>query len=160
MKLATDTAAQSVAPAALAFGNGYENNFSNVQANIAREVYAETYAHLQAICRVQMQGVIEVTLRTRTGCFTVPLSSELSQQITQQITESIGDELSTLEAEILRYDSNAKQEGDDVEGTSDRAKVFAFCLPMRPLNDAEFSALAPEAQRVFDEQRAEQAKAA
>lgn len=133
------------------FGSGYETNYSAVLAEHCREVYASNYTLLQQLSRAQIEGVLEVTFRSRTGAVTVPVAPQAGRQLMQQVREDLGEILDKLEQNIAEYDARgAKEEKDAAEGTSDRARAFAFCLPMRPLSDEEFAWLPPEAQRAYD----------
>lgn len=162
MKLATATAPKTATtiPGLPAFGNGYETNYSKVHADLTREVYADTYKLLQQLSRAQIEGVLEVTVRTRTGSMTIPLGEQAGRDMAQTLCEGLGEKLDKLEKDILECSQRAEQEeADDEDGTSGRAQVFAFCLPMRPLSDAEFLAMPAEARRTYDEHRAERAAA-
>lgn len=153
--IATPTLPQDATP-----GNAYETNFHQVMADQCREEYARTYAIVQALSRAHITGFLDITVRTSTGSVTIPFLGKGADQHAQnmyvEMAEVLGDKMSKLEADIVEYEQTSeKEEAADREGTSARAQLFGYCLPMRPLSDAEFEALPAEARRAYDEQRAE-----
>jgi hypothetical protein len=153
-------AAKTEIPAAAKFGNGYEANYNAVQANLSREEYASLYTALQTLAKLKIAGIQEVTVKGYNGSITIPLSGPNAHQrgmnLGQELSEALGDRLTALEKDILHYEQDSmNEEAEEREGTGERAQVLGFCLPMRCLSDAEFTALPPEARRAYDEHRAE-----
>ncbi|MGI4863720.1 MAG: hypothetical protein ACRYFZ_07320 [Janthinobacterium lividum] len=168
MKLATDnaTARTTEIPANIKPGGAHETNYHQRMANHCREEYARTYTLREALVTAHLSGFIDVTIRTANGSITIPFiggdkNEQRAQGLYVELAEMLGDKLGKLEHDILDYEKDSeKDEADEREGAGTRAETFAFCLPMRPLSDAEFEALPAEARRAYDEHRAEQVKAA
>lgn len=153
-------AAKTEIPAIAKFGNGYEANYNAVQANHCREEYTSLYTALQTLAKLKIAGIQEITVKGYNGSVTIPLSGANAHQrgmdLGQELSEALGDRLSALEKDILRYEQDSlNEEAEEREGTGERVQVLNFCLPMRPLSDAEFEALPAEARRAYDEDRAE-----
>lgn len=157
----TNTSPRTV-PATVKPGGAYETNYNALMADQSREVYAETYKLIQDLSLLKIQGIIEVTVRTRTGSLSIPITAQqVGADITLDLITMLGEKMDQLERDILKYTQDSEEnEPFDKYGESDRAALFAFCLPMRPLSDAEFNAMPPEARRAFDETRAERVQAA
>lgn len=140
-------------------GGAYETNLHNVMGDHCREEYLALYTLLQEIHRASIEGVTELTLRTRTRSITVTLMGELGEKMSGMLDEGLGDmlgvRLDVLERNIIKHEQDAAEDVGDLTGDSTRAQTFAFCLPMRPMSDAEFEAMPPEARRAYDEHRAE-----
>jgi len=129
---------------------GYANNFSQNQADEAREVFLHYYKIAQALSTAQKMGITEIVLRTPAGEVAVPVTStKWMGQIHNDLQEMLTDKMGDMEEEILDYEEEAINEERDRKGVSDRARLLAHCMPMRPLNDAEFAALPAEAQRAY-----------
>jgi hypothetical protein len=153
-------AANNEIPAITKFGNGYEANYNAVQANHCREEYTGLYTALQTLAKLKIAGIQEITVKGYNGSVTIPLSGPNAHQrgmnLGQELSEALGDRLAALEKDILRHEQDSlNEEADERQGTGERAEVLGFCLPMRPLSDAEFESLPPEARRAYDEHRAE-----
>lgn len=163
MKPAPDntTARTTEIPANIKPGGAYETNLNQRMANLCREEYARTYALRHALDTAHLSGFLDVTIRTASGLITLPFiggdkNDARAHDLYIQMSEMLGDKLGKLEHEILRYEQDSERdEAEEREGEGYRAETFAFCLPMRPLSDAEFEAMPPEARRAYDEYRAE-----
>lgn len=148
------------------FGTGYENDYNGAMADQAREEYARLYKLLHAVRQAHITGIQSITITGPTGSVTVPLmggkADQRSKTFTCELLEVVGDQLEDVEHNIRRYEQDSMEnEGpDDRAGISERAQVFTFCLPMRPMSEAEFSALPPAARRAYDEHKADRLEAA
>lgn len=159
MKLARNTPAADRLDTTVGLepGTGYENNYSSVEAELMREEWLRTYALIQELAKAKISGIVEITVRSHAGSVSLPIiSSQRGMNLWLEMNEMLGDKMSSLEEGIVYYTKQAeKEEVGDTKGTSKRSQAFAFCLPMRPLSDAEFAAMPPEARRMYDEHRAE-----
>jgi hypothetical protein len=146
--------------ASLKPGMGYETNYNYLMANQCREEYARTYAIRDSLLAAHVSGFLDITVRSGAGVVTIPFigsgATGRAQNLFVELAELLGDKLTKLENDIVRYERDSlKEEAGEREGTGSRAQTFSFCLPMRPMSDADFQALPAEAQRAFDEYRAE-----
>jgi hypothetical protein len=154
MKVAKKTATSAAArlaelPQAPTGGHSYHTNYNYTLAEYAREEYARLYSLWQQILRLNTAGIQQITLTGQTGTVTLPVQSVNS--ICGHLAEELGNRLGALEKDILGYEQTSlTEEADEREGEGNRAAFFSFCLPMRPMSDAEFAALPPEAQRAYD----------
>jgi DNA-binding protein len=109
--------------------SGHNANFSENYVADARAVYAAEYELMREVARAQHEGIMEVTIRTRTRTLTLPISRGIGLDLAVAVQEEMGDHLQQLEVKILSQLVEAESEKDDTDGTSDRAQVFALCMP-------------------------------
>lgn len=109
-----------------------DTNFTASFTAAARKAYASAYAHLLEVAAAQHEGVLSVTLHTRTGEIVVPITEQVSCNLTVELQEMIGRKLQSLQSQILTQLAEAHHETADADGTSDRAQVFALCMPQGP----------------------------
>lgn len=166
MKVASKNIA-SVATSTRALGGAHETNLHMVHADHCREEYASLYTLLKRMEQACIEGVTELTLRTRTKTVVVPLTGQLGEELGAQLKFSLADmmgvKLDKLETDIFKYAEGSLEEKETTEEgecIDPRAAGLAFCLPMRRLSDEEFLALPAEARRQYDSVRAEQVQAA
>jgi hypothetical protein len=106
-----------------------DTNFTASFTAAARKAYASAYAHLLEVAEAQHEGVLSVTLHTRTGEIVVPIDQQVSSSLTVELQEMISRKLQGLQSQILTQLAEAHHETGDADGSSDRAQVFALCMP-------------------------------
>lgn len=147
-------------------GHGYENNLNYVLAEQYRERYLAFYTTMQQISAAFIEGIQAVTISTPTSSVTVHLcgSSKLESMVGTlytDLSEVVGERLAHLEHMIARHDEDSlKEESQEREGEGGRYEALSLSLPHRPMSEAEFAAMPPEARRAYDWDRAEKLEAA
>jgi hypothetical protein len=109
--------------------NASDNNCSVLLIEAGRKAYASYYAHILELQEAQQDGILSITIHTRTGDILVPITEAVSGEIAEAVIEMVDKKLKGLQKNILAQLEEVHHEQNDADGTSDRAQVFALCMP-------------------------------
>ena len=109
--------------------NASDNNCSLLMIEAARKAYASYYAHALELQEAQHEGILSITIHTRTGDILVPITPQVSACVAEAVIDMVDKKLGGLQKTILTQLEEVPNEQGDVDGTSDRAQIFALCMP-------------------------------
>ena len=93
----------------------YEANFFPRVIARLQQAYAALMNDFDAVSQAQAEGVIEVTIRSRTQHLTIAVDEKTSAEVAGLLIELLGDRLETMEANIIREHETLHIEGESAE---------------------------------------------
>ncbi|MBO3273204.1 hypothetical protein [Hymenobacter defluvii] len=104
--------------------NASSANFHVRSIERLQRAYTALLSEYDTIWQAEAEGIVEITLRSRTQTLTVPVGQRLSSAIAMQLSEVLDDQLHALQQRIIREHEDLLKEGD----AGDEVKLLELLL--------------------------------
>jgi len=108
-----------------------------------QKAYTALLADYDSVWQAEAEGILEVTLRSRTQTLTVPVQGKVSPALALLLSEMLGDQLHDLQQRIILEHESLAREGE----SPDLVKLLTLLLTPIDEQGRAVRTLAPETQQ-------------